>query len=170
MAVQELSQVGVEDIPDLETDELIYLLQRSRHTAAVEAELQKRDELEKVRVNHDPVAQLQNTPNFGDANTKNAPVETAARTREQGEEDESYLEAFETDPRNLTKPQLVGADDDEDDDFEIPDDNDYDSWKNDALRAELQRRAEEGGYQADLDGKKSELAQRLRDQDEAANA
>lgn len=168
MAVEELQNVQVEDISGLTDDELLYLLQRSRHVKEVEAELNERGLMHTVGVNHDPVFQLSKAPNFGDANTKMA---DPPRTREEGEEDESYLDEMKVREENLTKPQLVGAgveDDDDDDDFEIPEDTDYesDAWNNDKRRAELQRRAEAyDDVEVDLGANKAGLIEQLQQLD-----
>lgn len=131
----------------LEDDEILYLFARDQ------VELQY--VLDRgLNPNFDPSGPiyLQNQPNYGDANTK-------AATPESQVPPEDYEDDLGPKYENLTKPQLVGVDDDEADLIEVPDNNDYGNWKVDQLQAELADR------KLPPEGKKKELVARLQESD-----
>lgn len=141
---------------ELSDDELRYLHDRDQVPHEV---LQERGIAIYPGRDFDLAKALQDIPNLGVVNTS-------------GRDEPEPLTDDELKPRkvNLTKPQLRGEDDDEEDeeDFEdtdedvveVPEDNDYESWNQDQRRAELADRG------LSVEGRKSELITRLREDDE----
>ncbi|MGH9907773.1 MAG: SAP domain-containing protein [Pyrinomonadaceae bacterium] len=133
----------------LDEDELLYLWQRGEVSDEV---LRERD-IKVPLAEDNPVAALQDLPNFGVVNTQGKPVPTP-------------LTEKELQPRkgNLTKPQLRGEDEDEETEeefVEVPENTDYANWTNDQLRAELADR------DLSVEGRKSDLVARLEESDQA---
>jgi hypothetical protein len=142
-------------VEELSDDELIYLYDRDdpRVSAAL---MQKRGLV--AFGDDNPARYLQNMPNYGDANTK-------AKSPDDLVPADDYEDHLGPLPQNLTKPQLVGEDDEEEDAelIEVPDDTDYEAWTNEQRRAELADRG------LSVAGNKEALIARLRESDKAQN-
>jgi len=142
-------------VEELTDDEVGYLYDRD--DPRITTEVMKSRGLDPYGEDN-PARYLEGMTNFGDANTKGlSPDQTVPA--------DDYEEGLKPKKENLTKPQLVGEDDEEEDDedvIEVPDNKDYDSWNNDQRRAELADRG------LSVEGTKAEMNARLRESDKAS--
>lgn len=150
-------------VEDLTDDELLYLFARDKVEASV-LEDRGLNPYGSQDQDHARVMALQDVAHTGDANTKGVLPDDLVPA-------EDYEKALKPSKENLTRPQLVGQDDDEDDEddeeededddglVDVPDNRDYDNWNNDQRRAELADRG------LSVEGRKEQLIARLRESD-----
>lgn len=138
-------------VEDLTDDEVGYLYDRDDPRVST-AEMQRRGMDPYGPEN--PARYLVDQPNFGDANTKGV----SAADLDPGED---YEEGLKPKQENLTKPQLRGEDEEDEEEIEVPDNTDYasDEWNNDKRRAELADRG------LSVEGNKADLIARLEEDD-----
>lgn len=149
-------------VEDLTDDELKYMFARDLVDASVleDRGLNPYGSQDQDRAR---VLALQDVAHTGDANTKGIEPDDLVPP-------DDYEKALKPKKENLTRPQLVGQDDDEDEDeddeeddedglVDVPENRDYDNWNNDQRRAELADRG------LSVEGKKEQLIARLRESD-----